>query len=102
MEKYLSDVLNLDSIDVPNIKEKICMSVFPGRLGNGDFSYNTMESFFSYLKNYRYTILVSLIEDSEFDQFLPKERFLKQLNHRNFYWRHHPIKDMSSPDSECL
>ena len=98
----MSDVLNLDSIDLPINEGKICMSAFPGRLGKSDFSYDIMESTFSYLENNKYIILVSLIEENEFEQFLPKEQFLELLNHRNFGWRHHPIKDMLPPDGEFL
>ncbi len=98
----MSAVLNLDSIDLPINEGKICMSAFPGRLGKSDFSYDIMESTLSYLENNKYIILVSLIEENEFEQFLPKEQFLELLNHRNFGWRHHPIKDMLPPDGEFL
>ena len=98
----MSDVLNLDSINLPITEGKICMSAFPGRLGKSDFSYDLMASFFSYLEKNKYTILVSLIEENEFDQFLPKEQFLGLLNKRNFGWRHHPIQDMLPPDGKFL
>ena len=71
----MSNVLNLDSIDLSINEGKICMSAFPGRLGKSDFSYDIMESTFSYLENNKYIIMVSLIEENEFEQFLPKEQF---------------------------
>ncbi|MEK9570964.1 MAG: dual specificity protein phosphatase family protein [Paracoccaceae bacterium] len=95
-------MLNFDLINLPNVEGKICLSAFPGRCGKNEFSYNRMETFFNYLENNRFAILVSLTEESEFDQFLPKEHFLERLNQRNFDWRHHPIKDMTPPDSEFL
>ena len=90
--------MNFNLVRLENFGSEICLSAFPGRKKNNEFSFDLMEEFFDFLDSNRYRSLVSLVEVHEFDQFISYPKFEEKIGKRNFSWCFHPLKDMTAPD----
>ena len=90
--------MNFNLVRLENFGSEICLSAFPGRKENNEFSFDLMEEFFDFLESNSYQALVSLVEVHEFDQFISYPKFKKKIGKRNFSWCFHPLKDMTAPD----
>ena len=75
------DVVNLDKYH-----SKICLSAFPGRTSDNVFCIDSMNQFFDFLDSNRYKALVSLVEEHEFDKYIPLSQFKNSITGRNFGW----------------
>ena len=90
--------MNFNLVKLDTFRSEICLSAFPGRQSSDEFSAKTMTQFFDFLESNKYRALVSLVELHEFDDYMPLAKFKKNLDHRDFDWHHHPLKDMTAPD----
>ena len=90
--------MNFNLVRLENFGSEICLSAFPGRKKNNEFSFDLMEEFFDFLGSNSYQALVSLVEVHEFDQFISYPKFKEKIGKRNFSWCFHPLKDMTAPD----
>ena len=90
--------MNFNLVRLENFGSEICLSDFPGRKKNNEFSFDLMEEFFDFLESNRYRSLVSLVEVHEFNQFISYPKFEEKIGKRNFSWFFHPLKDMTAPD----
>ena len=90
--------MNFNLVRLENFGSEICLSAFPGRKKNNEFSFDLMEEFFDFLESNSYQALVSLVEVHEFDQFISYPKFKEKIGKRNFSWCFHPLKDMTAPD----
>jgi len=90
--------MNFNLIKLGELNAEICLSAFPGRKKNNEFSFDLMEEFFDFLESNSYRALVSLVEVHEFDQFISYPIFKEKIGKRNFSWFSHPLKDMTAPD----
>ena len=90
--------MNFNLVKLRDLKAEICLSAFPGRRNNNDFSIDSMEEFFDFLESNSYQALVSLVEVHEFDQFISYSKFEEKMGKRNFSWCFHPLRDMTAPD----
>ena len=90
--------MNFNIVKLEDLNAEICLSAFPGRNNNDDFSIDLMEGFFDVLESNSYRALVSLVEVQEFDQFISYSKFEETIGKRNFSWFSHPLRDMTAPD----
>ena len=91
--------MNYNLVKLEEFNAEICLSAFPGRKKNNDFSIDLMEDFFDFLESNSYQALVSLVEVHEFDQFIRYSKFEEQIRNRTFSWCFHPLRDMTAPDA---
>ena len=90
--------MNFNLVKLEELNAEICLSAFPGRKKNNNFSVYLMEEFFDFLESNGFQALVSLVEVHEFDQFISYSKFEKKIGKRNFNWWFHPLRDMTAPD----
>ena len=81
--------MNFNLVRLENFGSEICLSAFPGRKKNNEFSFDLMEEFFDFLESNSYQALVSLVEVHEFDQFISYPKFKEKVGKRNFSWCFH-------------
>ena len=98
--------MNIDSYDYvepKGVSGKIILSCFPGRKGN-EISVND-QLFLDELKKFyqlNCSVIVSLVEDSEFEKMYNKKLFVRQIYNNNLNWFHLPIVDLKAPDHKFL
>ena len=89
-------------VKLDNIRGEICLSAFPGRRRDDDFSRDRMDKFFGFLDANNYRTLVSLVESHEFDDYVSLPEFKETVSHHHFDWHYHPLKDMTAPNEEFM
>ena len=82
------------------IKGKVILTSFPGLDGNKIFQQNIFLNQLSNFVNLNCSTVVSLVEDSEFDQLCEKKLFVRNIYNHNLKWIHMPIADLKAPDHE--
>ena len=97
-----TNTLNLANIEIPNQASSLVLTAFPGRNADNKFLLENMLATFDYLEKQNCSHLLSLVEDSEFDQYCLKELLENESRKRFITWHHLPIADMDVPKKEVL
>ena len=96
-------IKDYDYVQPKKVKGKIILTCFPGRDGE-KISFN--ENFFlQELKifcSYNCSLLVTLVEDLEFEKLCNKKFFVKHIYNNNLKWVHMPIIDLKAPDHNFI
>ena len=82
------------------IKGKVILTSFLGLDANNIFQQNIFLNQLSNFVNLNCSTVVSLVEDSEFDQLCEKKLFVRNIYKHNLKWIHIPIADLKAPDHE--
>ena len=82
------------------VKGKVILTSFPGLDDNKIFQQNIFINQLSTFVNLNCSTIVSLVEDSEFDQLCEKKLFVRNIYNHNLKWIHMPIADLKAPDHE--
>ena len=82
------------------IKGKVILTSFLGLYVNNIFQQNIFLNQLSNFVNLNCSTVVSLVEDSEFDQLCEKKLFVRNIYNHNLKWIHMPIADLKAPDHE--
>ncbi len=79
---------------------KVILTSFPGLDINNNFQQNIFLNQLSSFVNLNCATVISLVEDSEFDQLCDKKLFVREIYKHNLKWIHMPITDLKVPDHE--
>ena len=82
------------------VNGKVILTSFLGLDDNKIFQQNIFLNQLSTFVNLNCSIVVSLVEDNEFDQLCEKEIFVRNIYKHNLKWIHMPIADLKAPDHE--
>ena len=82
------------------VKGKVILTSFLGLDVNNIFQQNIFLNQLSNFVNLNCSTVVSLVEDSEFDQLCEKKLFVRNIYKHNLKWIHMPIADLKAPDHE--
>ena len=82
------------------VNGKVILTSFPGLDDNKIFQQNIFINQLSTFVNLNCSTIVSLVEDSEFDQLCEKKLFVRNIYNHNLKWIHMPIADLKAPDHE--
>ena len=82
------------------VKGKVILTSFLGLDVNKTFQQNIFLNQLSNFVNLNCSTVVSLVEDSEFDQLCEKKLFVRNIYNHNLKWIHMPIADLKAPDHE--
>ena len=82
------------------VKGKVILTSFLGLDVNKTFQQNIFLNQLSTFVNLNCSTVVSLVEDSEFDQLCEKKLFVRNIYKHNLKWIHMPIADLKAPDHE--
>ena len=82
------------------VKGKVILTSFLGLDANNIFQQNIFLNQLSNFVNLNCSTVVSLVEDSEFDQLCEKKLFVRNIYKHNLKWIHMPIADLKAPDHE--
>ena len=82
------------------VKGKVILTSFLGLDANNIFQQNIFLNQLSNFVNLNCSTVVSLVEDSEFDQLCEKKLFVRIIYKHNLKWIHMPIADLKAPDHE--
>ena len=82
------------------VNGKVILTSFPGLDDNKIFQQNIFINQLSTFVNLNCSTVVSLVEDSEFDQLCEKKQFVSNIYKHNLKWIHMPITDLKAPDHE--
>ena len=93
-------IANQNYIEPLGVKGKVILTSFPGLNDNKIFQQNIFLNQLSEFVKLNCTIVVSLIEDTEFDQLCEKKQFVQNIYDHNLKWIHMPIADLKVPDYE--
>ena len=96
-------IIEYDYVKPQKAKGKIILTCFPGRDGETtsfkeSILLNDLKNFYKY----NCSIIVSLIEDSEFNNFYDKKKFVRHVYSNNLKWLHMPIVDLNAPDHKFI
>ena len=80
------------------VNGKVILTSFPGLDTNKIFQQNIFLNQLSMFVRLNCSTIVSLVEDSEFDQLCQKEQFVRNIYKYNLKWIHMPIADLKVPD----
>ena len=80
------------------VKGKVILTSFLGLDVNNIFQQNIFLNQLSNFVNLNCSTVVSLVEDSEFDQLCEKKLFVRNIYNHNLKWIHMPIADLKAPD----
>ena len=98
--------MNIDSYDYvepEGVNGKIILTCFPGRKDK-EILFND-QLFLDELKIFHQlncSVIVSLVEDSEFEKMYDKKLFVHQIYNNHLNWFHLPIKDLKAPDHKFI
>lgn len=98
--------MNIDSYDYvepKGVSGKIILTCFPGRKDK-EILFND-QLFLDELKFFHQqncSVIVSLVEDSEFEKMYDKKLFVHQIYNNNLNWFHLPIMDLKAPDHKFI
>ena len=97
------EIKSYDYVQSKEEKGKIFLTCFPGR--NGE-QISFMESIFlNDLNNFfsqNCSIVVTLVEDIEFEKLCDKKFFVSKIYSNNLKWIHLPIADLKAPDHKFI
>ena len=82
------------------VKGKVILTSFLGLDDNKIFQQNIFLNQLSIFVRLNCSTIVSLVEDSEFDQLCEKKLFVRNIYNHNLKWIHMPIADLKAPDHE--
>ena len=82
------------------VNGKVILTSFLGLDDNKIFQQNIFLNQLSIFVNLNCLTIVSLVEDSEFDQLCDKKLFVRNIYKHNLKWIHMPIADLKAPDHE--
>ena len=82
------------------VNGKIILTSFPGLDVNNNFQKNIFLNQLSTFVNLNCSTIISLVEDSEFDQLCDKKLFVREIYKHNLKWMHMPIADLKVPNYE--
>ena len=82
------------------VNGKVILTSFLGLDDNKIFQKNIFLNQLSIFVNLNCLTIVSLVEDSEFDQLCDKKLFVRNIYKHNLKWIHMPIADLKAPDHE--
>ena len=94
--------IDFDSVTPLNTSGKIIVTCFPGLNKNKIFEHEILQNTLSVLTDLGCSIIVSLVEDEEFEEICGKNIFIEHINRYGFQWYHLPIVDYQVPDAEFL
>ena len=80
------------------VKGKVILTSFPGLDINKNFQQNILLNQLSMFTNLKCSTVISLVEDSEFNQLCDKKLFVREIYKHNLKWIHMPIEDLKIPD----
>ena len=89
---------NQNYVEPLGVSGKVILTSFPGLDANKNFQQNIFLSQLSTFVNLNCLTVVSLVEDSEFDQLCDKKLFVQEIYKQNLKWIHMPITDLKVPD----
>ena len=93
-------IANQNYIEPLGVNGKVILTSFPGLNDDKVFQQNIFLNQLSEYVKLKCTTVVSLIEDTEFDQLCEKKKFVQNIYDHNLKWIHMPIEDLSVPDYE--
>ena len=82
------------------VNGKVILTSFLGLDVNKNFQKNIFLNQLSIFVNLNCSTVISLVEDSEFDQLCDKKLFVREIYKHNLKWIHMPIADLKVPDHE--
>ena len=82
------------------VSGKVILNSFPGLDDNKIFQQHILLNQLSTFVNLNCSTVVSLVEDSEFDQLCEKKLFVRNIYQHNLNWIHMPIVDLKVPNHE--
>ena len=82
------------------VNGKVILNSFPGLDDNKIFQQHILLNQLSAFVNFNCSTVVSLVEDSEFDQLCEKKIFVRNIYQHNLKWIHMPIADLKVPNHE--
>ena len=82
------------------VNGKVILNSFPGLDDNKIFQQHILFNQLSAFVNFNCSTVVSLVEDSEFDQLCEKKLFVRNIYQHNLNWIHMPIVDLKVPNHE--
>jgi len=82
------------------VNGKVILTSFPGLDDNKIFQQHILLNQLSTFVNLNCSTVVSLVEDSEFDQLCDKKLFVRNIYQHNLNWIHMPIVDLKVPNHE--
>ena len=91
---------NQNYVEPLGVSGKVILTSFPGLDANKNFQQNIFLSQLSTFVNLNCLTVVSLVEDSEFDQLCDKKLFVQEIYKQNLKWIHMPITDLKVPNHE--
>ena len=87
-----------DYVEPLGVNGKVILNSFPGLDDNKIFQQYILLNQLSTYVNLNCSTVVSLVEDSEFDQLCEKKIFVRNIYKDNLKWIHMPIVDLKAPD----
>jgi len=89
-----------DYVEPLGVNGKVILNSFPGLDDNKIFQQYILLNQLSTFVNLNCSTIVSLVEDSEFDQLCDKKLFVRNIYQHNLNWIHMPIVDLKVPNHE--
>ena len=87
---------HLSYVEPLGVNGKVILTSFPGLDDNKIFQQNIFINQLSTFVNLNCSTIVSLVEDSEFDQLCEKKLFVRNIYNHNLKWIHMPIADLKN------